>query len=65
MNGFVAFDAVLPRVIQLFDGLESPFAPGTPALYVVRDLRGKVRLSLSDRVEPSTGTEEWLQKPGP
>ena len=61
MNDFVAFDAVLPRVIELLDGFESPPPPEIPALYVVRDLLGKVRLSVSESVRQNSVTEEWLR----
>ena len=47
MNQFVPFDSALQRVIRL---LEAPGAlpANIPDLYLVRDLFGKVRLSISD-----------------
>ena len=61
MNDFVAFDAVYPRVIELLDGLDSPPPPRIPALYVVRDLFGRVRLSVSESVRHDAVSEEWLK----
>ena len=47
MNKFVPFDSTLQRVVRL---LEAPGAlpANIPDLYLVRDLFGKVRLSISD-----------------
>ena len=47
MNEFVPFDSALQRVVRL---LETPGAlpANIPDLYLVRDLFGKVRLSISD-----------------
>ena len=47
MNQFVPFDSALQRVVRL---LEAPGAlpANIPDLYLVRDLFGKVRLSISD-----------------
>ena len=62
MNDFVAFDAVLPRVIELVDGFEPPPSLGISALYIVRDLLGRVRLSVSESSGRNPGAEEWLNR---
>ena len=61
MNRFVPFDAVPARVVDL---LERPGAipPNVPSLYLVRDLYGKVRLSVSDSVSSDEAAVDGLKR---
>lgn len=61
MNQFVPFDSILGRVLDLLT------APGAipadiPDLYLVRDLFGKVRLSISDSVARDGGVRDALER---
>ena len=61
MNQFVPFDSVLQRVVSV---LEAPGALPTniPDLYLVRDLLGKVRLSIADGTALDDASQEGLKK---
>ena len=58
---FVAFDDIAARVKHLLETLE-PFPDKIDRLYLVRDLFGKVRISLSDAVEEDKSCRELLQR---
>ena len=61
MNQFVPFDSILDRAVRL---VETPGAvpAGIPDLYLVRDLFGKVRLSISDSIARDEATREGLMR---
>ena len=61
MNQFVPFDSILDRTVRL---VETPGAvpAGIPDLYLVRDLFGKVRLSISDSIARDEATRECLMR---
>ena len=61
MNQFVPFDSVLQRIVSL---LEAPAAlpANIPDLYLVRDLFGKVRLSISDEATLDDAARDGLKR---
>ena len=61
MNQFVPFDSILDRAVRL---VEAPGAlpAGIPDLYLVRDLFGKVRLSISDSIAQDDAAQECLRR---
>ena len=58
---FVAFDDIVAHVKHLLKTLES-FPDKIDRLYLVRDLFGKVRVSLSDAFEEDESCREPLQR---
>ena len=61
MNDFVSFDDVYGRIVSAVEQWE-PIPDGIGRLYLVRDLAGKVRLSVSDRIEADPAGQDALQR---
>ena len=61
MNDFVAFDAVYGRIVSVVERW-GPIPDGIGRLYLVRDLSGKVRISVSDRNEADPVSQDALQR---
>ena len=61
MNHFVPFDSVPQRVVDI---VEAPGAlpANLPDLYLVRDLFGKIRLSVSDAIALDDEVQDGLEK---
>ena len=61
MNQFVPFDSILDRVAALL-GAPGALPADIPDLYLVRDLPGKVRLSIADTVARDNATQDGLKR---
>ena len=58
---FVSFDAVEPRIVEVLDAGE-PIPEDAGRIYLVRNLYGQVRLSVSDTLKNNAACQEWLQQ---
>ena len=56
-DGFVSFDDARKRVVEALKGTDIP----VDRLYLVRNMYGKVRISVSDRIEGDEAARESLQ----
>ena len=61
MNRFVPFDSILARVLDLLEAPEA-LPAGIPDLYLVRDLYGKVRLSIADSTARDNAARDGLER---
>ena len=61
MNEFVPFDSILDRVLGRLGALGA-LPAGMPSLYLVRDLLGKVRLSVSDAIVQDVAAKSALKR---
>ena len=61
MNDFVSFDDVYGRILSAVERW-GPMPDGIGRLYLVRDLSGRVRISVSDRVETDPASQDALQR---
>ena len=59
-SGFIAFDEVRHRVVDVFKAEAVP--DGVCPLYLVRNLYGRVRISVSDSVEADESCRDALQR---
>ena len=60
MNDFVSFDDVYDRIVSAVEQWR-PMPDAIDRLYLVRDLSGRVRLSVSDRLEADPACRDALQ----
>ena len=60
MNDFVAFDDVYDHIIRVVAEWE-PIPDDIAKLYLVRDLSGRVRISVSDRIQTDPACRDALQ----
>ena len=60
-NQFASFDDVRDRVSKIISSISSELS-GAGRIYLVRDLRGKVRLSVSEDPEPSDNCQAVLHR---
>ena len=58
---FVSFDAVESRIVEVLDAGE-PIPADAGRIYLVRNLYGRVRLSVSDTLQNNPACQEWLQQ---
>ena len=61
MNDFVSFDEVYDRIVAAVEQ-SGPMPDGVDRLYLVRDLSGRVRLSVSDRFAADPACRDALQR---
>ena len=61
MSDFVAFDDVYDRIVGAVEQSD-PLPDTVDRLYLVRDLSGRVRLSVSDRLEADPACRDALQR---
>ena len=61
MNRFVPFDSILARVLDLLEAPEA-LPADLPDLYLVRDLYGKVRLSVADSIARDNAARDALKR---
>ena len=61
MNNFVSFDDVYGRIVRAVEQW-GRISDGIGRLYLVRDLSGKVRISVSDRIEADPAGKDALQR---
>ncbi len=59
-DGFVSFDAMRQRIERVLDAV--PMPEDAPPAYLVRDLRGKLRISVSEDEEEDDARREVLQR---
>lgn len=59
-DSFVSFDAIRPRVMDIVSTSET-FRHVADRLYLIRDLRGKVRIAVSDTIREDESRRDVLQ----